>query len=407
MDELKRTVELLREEYDVWFYERQSDREYVYDYVVVTDDLDEHHPGGVSTDREAAMQSALGEYLEFVATTYDPDETVEHPYADVRDRALDPRAVVDFADDQYDDECRYERIHDDTPIHWVAGTDLHTDDEVLLPGYSVFLDYNDHHARHYPNYSFGSGSHADLDAALRRGILELLEIDAAMLFWHHRVECPQIDLSTLDGEVRDLIGGLRGEGLVPTSVALELDLPVPTVLSYVEDPAGTPRYSFGLGSGETVESAVESSLEECVQIRNTLQLIEAEDGEIPAVATDEFDSYVDRAYYYADGGESDELSFLRQLPKRGRDELDHVECDTSLSALTELLAAEGLDAYYADLTAGAVRDAGRRQVKVVIPDLLVANIQPEYRFLGNPRLESVPAALGVEPDANPHPHPIP
>ena len=405
MGELEKKVETLREEYDVWFYRRRDDREYVYDYIVASDDLREYHPGGLGIDRPSAMWSALGEFLEFMATTYDDERVVERTYGEISDRALDPKAVVNFTPEQYRENGTYTRVREDVPMHWTEGTDLHTGSTTFLPGFSVFLDYNAHHRSYYPNYSFGSGVHTNEPSALRRGILELLEVDAAMIFWLNRIECPRIDLESLSGAVSDLVTNVEAEGLVPNSVALELDLPVPVALSYVTDPSGVPATTFGLGSGTTIEEAVQSSLEECLQIRNTLEMLQAEDGGLPDVRADEFESYLDRAYYYARRPES--VTFLDELPEKSRDELEHVEWDTSFSALSALLEQRGIDAYYVDLTADVVRDAGLRQTRVVAPDMAIPNIQPECRFLGTRRLESVPRELGAEPGRNPAPHPIP
>lgn len=403
MDELERTVEKLREEYDVWFYRRRDDREYVYDYVVASDDLVEYHPGGLATDRSSAMWAALGEFLEFVATTYDDDRVIERTYAEIADRALDPEAVVNFAPGQ--NRGRYHPVGEDAPIHWTKGADLHTGSTTYLPGFSVFVDYNAHHQSYYPNYSFGSGVHADEASALRRAILELLEVDAAMVFWLNRIECPRIDLDTLSGSVADLIAAVETDGLVPNSVALELDVPVPIALSYLADPSGMPATTFGLGSGPTIEAAVQSSLEECLQIRNTLEMLLAADGELPDVRADAFESFRDRAYYYA--RPRDAVGFLEELPEKPCEELAHVERDTSFSALSALLARRGIDAYSVDLTADAVREAGLHQARVVAPALAIPNIQPGVRFLGTRRLESVPRELGYEPGRNPAPHPIP
>lgn len=136
---------------------------------------------------------ALCEALErFQVVFQSPDENdalVFGSYADLRDRAIDPRAL-------------FYRATDESRFYWTPVTDLQTHANVLVPAQEVWFNTD-----RLPGESLfikgatnGCATGGTLEEATLFALLEAIERDAYLTMWYLRRPCARIDLDSIDDE---------------------------------------------------------------------------------------------------------------------------------------------------------------------------------------------------------------
>lgn len=370
--------------------------------------------GGVAAafGREAARQAAVAEALErYSAMHVDPRRLRRAPAAELRaggQRLLDPHRLTHFLDAQYGSTgFRLARPPaDDDPIPWLPGIDLVTGELVHVPAARVAY-CRDGGQPWYPSTTNGTAVAADPIAASLAGLLELLERDAFMLMWYHRLRFPRLDLDR-DTHLA-FTERFAGSGLDLTLIDLTEVHDVPTVVAIASG-----RGAFGVGAAARLDplDAARKAFCEAVAVHAA-----ASGSVIPrrltAADVRTFDDHTD---YYLDPQHHAELDFLldprphRPPPATGLAKLDP---PAALRLLTSRLRDRGIQTVTVDLTPVEVEHLDLHAYAVVSPQLLALDGAHTERQLGNPRLLTEPTRRGWRPDSptlaglNHAPHPFP
>lgn len=317
---------------------------------------------------------------------------------------------------------------DDAEIRWISSADLVTGEEVLLPAqYCIFVEHSCGDAD-CPTCADRPGESAWCDAtssgtaagpspaaACLSGLLELIERDAFMLMWYHRLRFPHL--------VPDPYSrlGLRIRGLFETPridvrfIDLTRVHDVPVVIAVARGRLhGREIYAVGGGSAPDHETAVWKAARESAGLYALARRDVAEG--VAALGAEEIVKLSDHLRYYTNPEHHHELAFLFEerepspLPAR-RVDRPHAPAD-ELRRLTRLLRERGIRTYAVDLMPEDM-PLDLFSYKVVSPELIPLDSLHKYRHLNRERLLDEPTRRGWRPDRpnlaqlNHVPHPFP
>jgi len=382
--------------------------------------------GGVSTDRYIAIAKALGEAVErYCAAIYDLDDLPVARYRDLRMKAVHPKSMTVYREDQFRQSgFPWAPFTDDSLVTWTQGRSLISGERILVPAATVYIPF------HYKQpiktapilqpISTGLACGSSFEEAAVSGLSEAVERDAFTITWQARLSRPRILMGSLPKAAADLVGRFKTVGIDVHLINITTDLGVSTILSLALTNATTsPALAVAAATDASPERAVIKSLEELAHTRKyskRLQLsmapLEVRTDEGHPNVRDQHDhlrfycSQFSKAFAQFAWSSSETCSF-ESLP-----DLSKGDTKSDLQALVETVSAAGLDPIACDVTTSDIRSLGLRVVRVVVPGLHPLCMGHRNRSLGTRRLYEVPPKLGYrglkrDESDNPYPHPFP
>ncbi|MCW2849442.1 MAG: Ribosomal protein methylthiotransferase accessory factor [Marmoricola sp.] len=384
--------------------------------------------GGKGVHLQQALLGALGEVSERLLAllhSTSTEDLVIGSYEALRGRGLNvlgPDSMPLFRSDQYDQPgWPFKRFDLHTPLTWVRGRELLTDEEVFVPAQLVLFHWR--RSRQEPRIGYatsgGLAFHTDRRRAILHGLYECFERDAINLRWYCRLPPPLVDLP-LEETVRRLSGSatlrLSTPDIATPRVYLNtLDAPIPVLTVITEDESREERaFLAGGGAWGHKERALTQALFEIGQMRTGFGLFGWQWTHIPPDATTaDLTNFFDASVLYG---------FRSQIWRMGwyRSGTVRIPWDRVPSLPTS--DHEAYDAVLDWLRRGGhrpivfdVSDAcwpGTAITKVFLPTLTQAFV-PAYPYLAHPRFYRLPHELGLteEPltsrDINVDPLPFP
>jgi ribosomal protein S12 methylthiotransferase accessory factor len=378
-------------------------------------------------DRDMAVVKALGESIErYCAAAADPDDLRLARFRDLDEPAVPPADWALFEAAQYGAGLPVPRFDEETPIRWARGFSLRRDTPVLVPASFAYIPYTpiEGEARILPwQVSTGLASHTSLARAALKALLEVVERDAFMLFWHRRIRCPEVDVSSLEGRgaqvLRRLVDRAQVLGHRCDVRLLTLDIPLPIVLVTLSSDTHKPYVVMGCAADCDPEVALRLAFEEALLSLHGITTIAEQDPVYTptALAYADIRDLLKHAWVYAVDPElravtADQLRFAGRVRANDLPRGPSGSTLAQLRWLVEQLAARDLDPIVVDLTTPDIDDVGFKVVRGMIPGMQPLDVDHRFRHLGGKRLTCAPADLRVAParvtaGLNPFPHPFP
>ncbi|WP_159447717.1 TOMM precursor leader peptide-binding protein [Streptoalloteichus hindustanus] len=373
--------------------------------------------GSTKHDPVDARVCAIGEVLErYAAGIYDPARFVRASLSELGPKAVDPRELP------LGSEREYEAVRGvlfpyepDLVIDWVEGVELDTGESRYVPAIAVHLPYvppNRQERLLHPN-STGTAAGSVLPQAVRGGLLEIVERDAAAVFWYNQLVVPTVDWSTLDpGPARTVLERMRSRGieLVAKDITTDLGIPAMVVLGRIDTPE-RPVALCGYRADLDLRSCLLGAAQElehvfCMYWRSR------ELGGEPSL--DEPRDIWDFTTYYCHESRVSLLDFMREGPVRplsaeAPERLSDVE---AMDQVVERLSVAGHHPVAVDITPIDVAECGVSVVHCVVPGLQPVGFSTTFRRLGGRRLYEAPVRMGLrdrelaEHELTPHPIPM-
>lgn len=368
-----------------------------------------------------ARNGAIGEALErYAALTWLPDRRVSASRRQLEGRSLDPRDLVLFADAQYE-HLPYAPYQDTTILDWVPGRSLVSGEAVWVPLLAAHLGESVSHREAYlfPPTSNGFAAGATAADALVRALLEVIERDAFLIAWAHRLAGRRIDARTLpDEETRQV-----AEAYARRNVSIQLNLlPVDTAATVVLGTAWSdraPAVVVGLGADLDPIVAARHAVMEVAQVRPALggRLRTAEAARRLAELVEDpqrVERLEDHDLLYADPRTATALEFLLdpEVDRWDAGPAAAMQPADALERLVASLAAVAGDVLYVDITPDDVDSLGVRVVRGIVPGFQPIHFGAREARLGGRRFVEVPWRLGLAPrparlpELNLAPHPL-
>ena len=346
------------------------------------------------TDAQARA-SALAEALERHSASAHGDEPhVRSTLFGMRDRGpIDPRDVMLFSDAQYAARTGPTRqtavqdwvpdpIAEETEYDWSPVWSLTEQRVRYLPTALIYLGHRT------PGLGFhcyadsnGCAAGNTREEALLQGLCELVERDAAGIWWYNRVSRPAIDIDDFEGRDWDVIRAFyRRERREVWLLDLTNDVRVPTVIAVSRfADRGEEQILAGLGTHLDVGIAAMRAVSEMNQMFSALDLLRRGTGVNPALASWLSDATVANQPYLAPAPGA-----LRR--RRDFDDRSGADIVDDVHAIRRAIEARGMTVLACDQTRA---DIGLPVVKAIVPGMR----HFRERFAPG-RLYDVPVELG-------------
>ena len=118
---------------------------------------------------------------------------------------LDPRVIAPLTDEQYDRLPHLQKFDEKSKIEWVRGKDWQGR-EVFVPIDLIFYPIeNIDRKLVVDTCSSGFATYADVDEAIRRGVLEIVERDTMMRHWYEGVSPRKLDYRILPIHIQNRV----------------------------------------------------------------------------------------------------------------------------------------------------------------------------------------------------------
>lgn len=349
---------------------------------VVADVLHQGSPpvgvSGIGVTVQEAFQGCVGEGIEYLSQLQRASDVVTVAEGGEPAAALDPptRELV----------AALLSSSVGTPLSWHRAVRLSDQREVLLPA-DLCLRRRPAAQEFAPPFplSIGSAAGTSWEGAALHGLLELIERDAASLWWRGgrpgRTVPPAVEASAqvLLRELRAGVHAPRRSWLL--DITTDIGVPAVTALSCRSDGFG---FAFGLAARRTLQAAARSAVLEMCQMELAQAVVEAkrrERGEAALNAKDR--SHLRRATAI------DALSCAWLHPASGN--ADHIALDepdpkAALHLIVRRLAELGIETYGLDLT--------RPHFAVPVARIIAPGLQAEPSGIVTSRLSRMIAKTG-------------
>jgi ribosomal protein S12 methylthiotransferase accessory factor len=376
-------------------------------------------------DLDLAVVKALGESVErYCAAFVDEDELRLSSLLELGEKAIHPSLWALFDGQQWSTPgFPVAPFSEETRVRWTRAFSLTKNRPVYVPASFVHIPYRpaETEARILPwQVSTGLACHTGLARAELKALLEVIERDAFMLFWHRRIRCPAIDVSRLpNAELRELMARARVHDYRTEVRLLTLDVPLPIILVTLSSREHKPYVVMGCAADCSPETALRLALEEALlSLHGITTLVEQKPRYERTIA-----DYADignlmlHAWVYAvDPGLCDvmaeQLIPTQTVPFEALPRGPAGGTLGQLRWLVDRLAQINLEAVVADLTTPDIDDVGFKVIRGMVPGMQPLDVDHRHRHLGGRRLYLPAARLGIEDhrvaaNLNPYPHPFP
>lgn len=378
-----------------------------------------YHIGGSGTTYDEAIIRTLGETIErYAQFTAFPAGRQRVEAASLHEMHASERRVLAapglrlFSAEQLDRPgFPFARVDSGTRIGWLRAFSLHDGSECWLPAQQAAVGYPGlpGEPRFAEGVTTGSAAHTDVGRALRSGLLELVQIDAAMGHWYARGRSLTLGSDARTRAVEAVIARRRPRhGADPSFHWLcSADLPGFPIACLIEG-TDLPRAAVGLGCDLRLARAMYNAFLEAsavAQLAKVSLFRDAMDRRLEAEPREDrehiydLDSNVVR-YAVSDAG----LLRARFDMERAAPADLPPDVDDGVAAdvrhLIDGFAASGKELACIDTTTEDVAELGFRVVRVWSPRMLTLSLPGAPPAL-HPRFEDYGGFTGEEP----HPYP--
>ncbi|WP_325078712.1 YcaO-like family protein [Sphaerospermopsis aphanizomenoides] len=369
---------------------------------------------------EQAIFGAVGEAIErYCGGIVDHGRLIFSSYAELDHRAVPPPAFFSFSDQQYSDPTfPFPAFDPTTQTSWMPALSLSSNQQVLVPAFLVYLDWDGEQPGDYilPVNSNGMASGPTLEFATYSGLCELIERDAFIITWLNRLPAPRIYFTHRPGIETEIARHYARFGIELVTFDLTTDIQVPVVMAMLIDRSGkSPAVATGLGCHLDGATALRKAIFEVCQAR--FGDIERMKGGAGANLHQYSDiKYLDdhNAFFYTTARLC-ELSFLFDHDQsRKTEDLPTYESQSEVEKLQSVITrlhSVGAEPYLVEITTPDIASLGFRVVRILASELVPIYFGYGQEPLGTRRLFEVPERLGyggrrTPDDLNPCPHPM-
>ena len=336
---------------------------------------------GVGLSLQEAFQGCVGEGVEYLSQLQTENDRLEPAGAG------DPAAKLGSLGRDFVAAFSAHRLRPDAELSWHRATGLVDGEQVWLPADLCLRRPPDLQEVKPPfPLSAGSAAGTSWDAAAVHGLLELIERDAASLWWQGGKPGKSIPPGDEARIVADtLLAQLRQNASARRSWLLDIttDIGVPCVAS-VSCAADGFGLAVGLAARPTLAAAARSAILEMCQIELAHAIVEAKCRERGEAALNPRDLVHRRRATLID---ADRCPLLQPVAERAEHlAIDSTDAKALLRRLTDRLGLFGIEIFGLDLT--------RPCFAVPVARVIAPGLQPEPSEIVMPRLANMIARTG-------------
>jgi ribosomal protein S12 methylthiotransferase accessory factor len=375
---------------------------------------------GISSEEEKAKIKALGEAIErYSLEVYKSSKLIIKSANKLPFNFIRPSKFIAFSETQLQQkEFKICKIENTSTFRWTDALDVFSGKTVYLPAQVIYVPY--YFLKNEPLLRFpistGAAAGTSMGGAIYRGVCEVVERDAFMIYWLNKIPPIQLDLETIKCEpIKEIFETFLNYYLEWYAFYLKTDIPVPVILSLLIDKSKEgPAVSIGLKAGFSVCEAIIDSALEAEAGRIFVRSILYSSKKIKIKNYKNITSFEERGMWWARKDRIKLLRFLfegkkvRNVPKNY---FERKNIKEKIEYLFRVFKRMKYPIFIKDITPKEIKiKSAFKVVKVIIPDLCPLHLDERYKYLGCTRIYEVPKKLGYESkdekELNKIPHPF-
>ena len=308
----------------------------------------------------------------------------------------------------------------DSRFCWTPGIAVPSGNPVWIPAQLVYIRRPHQYAPQEPIIRLpstnGAAAGSSPASAMKHAIAEIVEREAFMVTYLHRLAPPRIDLRDGTPLLKELSERFAASNLELHVYLLPTDAPLSVALAVILSPEHRiPAVTVGAKACWSPEQAVAGAILEANHTRIALQNEIDPRALDRSMTADTIQYPKDHARYWARPSMRSGLDFLENGPLINFGDLPqrHNNDETWLREFFAFAATEHLDVFWADLTPEPFKNRHLYVGKAIIPQMHPLHIDERFPYLGGKRLFALPGKLGYrtnpmqQEDLNVIPHPFP
>mgnify|MGYP000049956231 CR=1 FL=1 len=339
---------------------------------------------------------------DFFVANINAEKIVVGSYSKLQNNAVSPRLFIAFSSKQIED-LKLERflVNEDSEIGWTKAIDLLTKREVLLPAQLIYVPYPINEPIIRLPITTGAAFHMSLYEAIYKGLCEILERDAFMIYWLNKIPPYEIDLKMLaNQQINDLREAFTKYNLEWHVFFLKTDFPIWNIMSLLFDESDIgPAVSVGLSSDFSLIRAILHSAAEAQSGRLFVRNISVRRKKRFSISFDKIYTHEQRGLFWADRKRRKLLNFLfegKKLRNIQRRENYPENSKKKVSLILNVIRSMNYHCFYKQLSKLKIGKIKGYVVKVLVPELCPLYLDERFKYLGCKRIYEVPRKIGFE-----------
>lgn len=351
---------------------------------------------GVNKNKNKAIVGCLAEALERYCMSYVPKNQLIISKKKNLPLKFTFEDFALYSKTQYNENEKFANPNVDL-IEWTKIYNFEKKGEYKLwPASLIYLPY-DYGKNVAETTSTGMAAGFTMSDCIKSGLLELIERDALMINFMQRLNPPEIDIKTIDGNNKKFVNLIEKEYKIKI-YRLYSDINIPIYLSIIYNGRGNKTH-YGIGACASLDSdwAINKSLKECLfTYFYSNNLMKEKQKKAEKIKT------LYEHFLYYQGSNFNKLLFNSKIIEYKKEKI-------AFEQLVNELKEKNMNIYYKDLTTNDIKSTGLKVVRVIVPGLIDLNKSHIYPRLAAKRFFEVPKDLGLryENDLTSLPHPFP
>ncbi|MCK8521167.1 TOMM precursor leader peptide-binding protein [Aquimarina sp. D1M17] len=355
--------------------------------------------GGKGKTEIQAKTGALCEAIERYSLMYQGETyTIKDSYKNL-EKAIHPNECMLYSSEQYQNR---EQINNestkfyslipipfdiDKKIDWTPVYSLTENEFKYLPSGYCYAQYPAEDEKKLFSYPDSNGCAAGntLEEAILQGFLELVERDAAAIWWYNRIQYPAIDLETVNNAyVNQMFDHYKAidRSLCVLDITTELGIPVFVAVSHNIKEDENDQILYAFGAHIDAEIALERAV---IELNQLLPVVKSDDkGYLTSDKV--FVDWLETAKL-KDNAYLEPVKDVKKNMKTDYPKLCEPNLYDSIQFCIETVKKQGLETLVVDLTQP---DVGLPVAKVIVPGL-----RHFWRRTAPGRLYDVPVKMGI------------
>lgn len=372
--------------------------------------------GGCSLSKEKALLKTLGEVLErYSLSIYRKKNFNWNNYNNLEGEKIDPQNFVFFSQKYFHAKPKFKSyVNKNDELNWTKGFSLTQKEEILIPAQLIFVPYRFEQKEPVIRFPITTGAacYSSLKGAILRGLLEVIERDAFMIYYLNKLSPNIINIENCSDELLKKIAfSIKKYNLELYVLDISTDVPVYSILTIIIDKTGLgPAISLGMKSDLSLKNAILGAIDEAFQSRPWIRTILLKK-KLKIKKEIQKRKYLynleERGVFWSKIQMINKIKIFLSGKKISIENLS-LKKTKNLDTLLKWFKKENIEVIYKDVTTSNIKKEKIHIVKVLVPTFQPLYLDERFPYWKGKRLREVPPKLGFNSlkTVNQFPHPF-
>jgi len=364
--------------------------------------------GSSLRNEKIAVERAVGEFVErFSLRFFNKKEIKKIQYSRIDNNSIKLKQIVNFSKEQLKDKKIKQKLGTEKDFFlFTTGFNLLNNKKIFIPAQLVYVPFNGFKEKiiRLP-ISTGAAASFSFKKAIIKGILEVIERDAFMIYFLNKEFGYLINIEE-NKYLRQIHNFIKKYNLEIYTFFLPTDIKVYNILTIIIDKSGfAPAVNCGVDSDINLDKAILKSIEEALQVFSWIRFSMYFDKNNKK--NDLYD-IKQRGYYWSD---INKIPLIMKWIKNTKNVIQYsklkkylfnfsakilVDDDYCLDYLIKEIKRLNVNIYYKDITHPIFKKYRFKVAKVIIPELQPLYLNESFKYLGGERIYNILYNLGFK-----------